>query len=57
MKAIFKQYEAIFITLGLALLVLIFTKWDPQIMTFVSLFLLLEAVFLGITYLRQRKKQ
>ncbi len=56
MKAIFKQYEAIFITLGLALLVLIFTKWDPQIMTFVSLFLLLEAVYLGITYLRQRKK-
>lgn len=56
MKVFLKKYEPVVITLGLALLVLIFTRWDRQIMTFVGLFLLLECVYLGITYLRTRKK-
>lgn len=56
MKVFIQKYETIFITLGLALVVLIFTKWDQQIMKFVGLFLLLEVVYLGIHFLRTRKK-
>lgn len=49
------------ITLGLAILVVIFTKFDRNMLTFVSLFVVLECVYLVlnavITKIKNRKSR
>ncbi|MGL4972528.1 MAG: hypothetical protein ACRC6H_05235 [Culicoidibacterales bacterium] len=49
------------ITLGLAILVVIFTKFDRNMLTFVSLFVVLECVYLAlnavITKIKNRKSR
>lgn len=57
-----KIKESLMITGGLAVAVLIFTRFDRQIMIFVGLFLAMEVIYVGATLLteklkaRQRKK-
>ncbi|MGL4952304.1 MAG: hypothetical protein ACRC5Q_00690 [Culicoidibacterales bacterium] len=48
--------ESLKITLGLALVVVIFTKFDRNMLTFVLLFVLMELVYLGLTAIIARVK-